>query len=93
MIEANKENYEKYLKHQSKNHLLTLVSAQTSLGKTSAYEKVIKNAFWDKFIIALPTNELKHQVYNDLVNMGVTDIMETPEIPEINDKKIGRAHV
>lgn len=88
MIEANKENYEKYLIHQRKNHLLTLVSAQTSLGKTSAYEKVIKNAYLDKFIIALPTNELKHQVYNDLVNMGVTDIMETPEIPEINDQEI-----
>ena len=88
MIEANGENYEKYLNHQCQNHEMLLIKAQTSLGKTTAYAESIINAKKTKVIIAVPTNRLKNQVYIDLRKAGVEDVKQTPELKEIHDKKI-----
>lgn len=89
MIEESKENFEKYLKHKEKTHKITLIKGQTALGKTTAYGTVIKDvAIIDKFVIAVPTIPLKNQVYKDLVGLGITDIMKTPELPYIYDNDI-----
>ncbi len=87
MIEANEENYEKYLNHQCQEHKMFLIKAQTSLGKTTAYAESIINAKKTKVIIAVPTNRLKNQVYNQLKELGVEDIFQTPELKVIHDKE------
>lgn len=88
MIKADSENYEKFLEHQCQEHELLLIKAQTALGKTSAYAESIKNAKEIKVIIAVPTNKLKNQVYNDLKKLGVQDVVQTPELKEFHDKEI-----
>ena len=58
------------------------------MGKTNAYETLIKESTFGGYIIAVPTNELKNQVYNELIEMGTVDVMKTPELEYINDKEI-----
>ncbi len=50
---------------------LHLIKAQTSLGKTTAYIRLIKENPKVKFLIALPTNILKEQVTKDLYYAGL----------------------
>ena len=48
---------------QSRQEGIHLITAQTGLGKTSAYIKLIMDNPDKKFLIALPTNKLKEEVY------------------------------
>lgn len=48
-----------------------LIKAQTALGKTTAYIRLIKENPKVKFLIALPTNILKEQVTKDLYYAGL----------------------
>lgn len=49
---------------QSSNDGIYLIKAQTGLGKTGAYVELIANNPGHRFLIALPTNILKEEVYN-----------------------------
>lgn len=49
-----------------------LIKAQTALGKTTAYIRLIKENPEVKFLIALPTNILKEQVTKDLYYEGLS---------------------
>lgn len=44
-----------------------LIKAQTAIGKTTAYINLIASHPATRFIVALPTNSLKEQVYKDLI--------------------------
>lgn len=64
-----------------------LIKAQTALGKTSAYIKLIMEHPETKFLIAVPTNALKKQVVEDLIEEGLRterlyreDLFVTPSI-------------
>lgn len=58
-----------------------LIKAQTAMGKTTAYINLILEHPEAKFIIALPTNELKKQVYGDLIiTMPKGDVFMTSSI-------------
>lgn len=58
-----------------------IVKAQTGLGKTSNYINYLQKA--DKScIIAVPTHNLKDEMFCKAVNSGVKDIFRTPSIPE-----------
>lgn len=57
----------------SPNKGIHLIKAQTALGKTTAYIKLILNNPEKKFLIALPTNILKQQVADDLKLKGLRD--------------------
>ena len=81
-------DYGEYLSFNKKQHPVTLIKGQTALGKTTAYGIVMNEVFNDKFVIAVPTHELKEQIYNDLLEMGVKDIMKTPKLGLIYDDRI-----
>lgn len=49
-----------------------LIKAQTGLGKTSAYINLIRNNPYSKFLIALPTTNLKKKVYERLLVAGIS---------------------
>lgn len=57
----------------SPNKGIHLIKAQTALGKTTAYIKLILNNPEKKFLLALPTNILKQQVLDDLKLKGLRD--------------------
>lgn len=48
-----------------------IIPAQTAIGKTEAYCNLIRDHPGEKFIIAVPTNQLKHEVYQRLQKKGV----------------------
>ena len=50
-----------------------LIKAQTGLGKTREYVRLVAENPADKFLIALPTNQLKEEVRERLVNNGVSE--------------------
>lgn len=50
-----------------------LIKAQTGLGKTREYVRLIADNQAERFLIALPTNQLKEEVKKRLVNNGVPE--------------------
>lgn len=50
-----------------------LIKAQTGLGKTGEYVRMIADNPSDRFLVALPTNQLKEEVKKRLVNDGVPE--------------------
>ncbi len=70
---------------KSKENKITIIKAQTAIGKTHCYVNLIKNS--DKlFIIAVPTNILKDEVYERLISEGVNDVVKTYSIQEVEDE-------
>lgn len=69
---------------------ISIINAQTALGKTKAYTDYIKNSN-KRFIIAVPTNNLKDEVYERLKNSGVTGLIKTEsfQVIERMDNHIG----
>lgn len=57
-----------------------LIPAQTALGKTTAYIQMVKKYKGIKFLIALPTNILKNQVWEELYREIPGDVFVTPSI-------------
>ncbi|MDY3030129.1 MAG: hypothetical protein SOS24_00010 [Clostridia bacterium] len=67
----------------SDDNKIHIIKAQTAIGKTHLYLNYLKTA--DKpCIIAVPTNKLKNEVYEECVKSGI-NAMETPSIYEIKD--------
>lgn len=95
--ECLKNNIEKA--YNSKWEGLHLIKAQTSIGKTTAYIDLVDRHQESRFIIAVPTNILKDQVYHDLRKYVLeSDIFITPSvnnnplIPEDIQEEIARLH-
>jgi len=84
----DKGDYGEYFRFNKIKHPMTLIKGQTALGKTTAYGIVMNEVLCDKFVIAVPTHELIDQIYNDLLKMGVQDIMKTPKLETIYDNRI-----
>lgn len=77
-----------------------LIKAQTGVGKTTAYINLIKKDVNGKFIIAVPTNMLKKEIYTRLLQAGILpheifmtiSIKGNPLIPEDIQKAVSEAH-
>ncbi len=61
---------------ESSGNQIVIIPAQTALGKTEAYCNLIRDHPEKKFIVAVPTNQLKYEVYQRLKQKGV-DIEKT----------------
>lgn len=68
---------------------LTIIKAQTGLGKSHAYiEYALADGKCSKLIVA-PTNDLKDQIFNDCVaKYGYGNFMKTPKIPKFKVEEI-----
>ena len=67
------------------NNDINIVKAQTAIGKTHSYVNIIKNSN-KKFIVAVPTNILKDEVYDRLKAVGVDDVVKTASIKTLEDR-------
>ena len=63
-----------------RDNSIHIIQAPTGLGKTQEYINCMKLSA-KPFIIAVPTNKLKLEVFSRCINAGITDIVFTPEIP------------
>ena len=79
--ELSKRFYTAVNSNDSKIHV---IKAQTAIGKTHLYIEYLKNTK-QQSIIAVPTNKLKNEVYNECIAAGI-NVMETPSIQEIKDE-------
>lgn len=61
---------------ESSGNQIVIIPAQTALGKTEAYCNLIRDHPEKKFIVAVPTNQLKYEVYQRLKHKGV-DVEKT----------------
>ncbi|MCD8110512.1 MAG: hypothetical protein LUE14_10520 [Clostridiales bacterium] len=68
--------------YASKGSGIHLIKAQTAMGKTTAYIKLIMEHPETKFLVAVPTNALKNQVKENLIYNGLhrEDLFVTPSI-------------
>lgn len=65
----------------SEHEGIYIIKAQTGLGKTNMLINYLKNT--DKHcVIAVPTHELKDEIYNKAVMNGINNICCTPALPE-----------
>jgi hypothetical protein len=64
-----------------------IIKAQTAIGKTEVILKLLVDMQKQgkRCIIAVPTNDLKNEVCNRAINMGI-DAKKTPSLNEINDE-------
>lgn len=63
----------------STENKIFLIKGQTALGKTSTYLNYMKNST-HSVIIAVPTHELKEQIFRDAKSQGIENICATPNI-------------
>lgn len=67
--------------NDSKNHI---IKAQTAIGKTETFLRLMRDS--DKrFLIAVPTNKLKNEVYERAKSMGISTV-QSPSLDEIKDE-------
>lgn len=69
--------YEAISSHDKKLHV---IKAQTAIGKTHLYVNYLKTTE-KPCIISVPTNILKHEVYEKCIEEGI-EVMETPSIKD-----------
>jgi hypothetical protein len=60
-----------------------IIKAQTAIGKTSIYLKLLKNTP-KRILVVVPTIHLKNEVFAKAVSMGL-DVIETPSLDEITE--------
>jgi hypothetical protein len=77
------ENLEKAI--NSSRNQINIIKAQTAIGKTYCYVNLIKNSD-KKFIVAVPTNILKEEVYNRLKYAGVEGVVKTASISTLEQR-------
>lgn len=61
---------------------IQIIPAQTAIGKTKAYCELIAHDTTRNYLIAVPTNLLKHEIEGRLKEQGV-EVMVTPSIDEM----------
>jgi hypothetical protein len=64
-----------------------IIKAQTAIGKTETFLELMETLDL-VFLIAVPTNKLKQDIYNRAVKKGL-QVMKTPSLDEIKDKMPG----
>ena len=69
---------------------ITIIKAQTGIGKTNAYLELLQSS-QEPYIIAVPTDNLKEEIYQKAKNMGLSiektqSITQFREIPELWNK-------
>lgn len=69
----------------SNDKKIHLIKAQTAIGKTSTYCKLIKETPEKVFMIVLPTNKLQEEVANSLKSENV-DVFVTPNIKSLTNE-------
>jgi len=69
---------------QAQDTQFHILKAQTALGKTETILRVIKNS-GAKILIAVPTNILKHEVFERAAAMDI-EMVESPSIREFKDE-------
>lgn len=82
--ESLAENFHSALNDRISNKI-KLVIAQTGLGKTRMYLDMLMNAS-EKFMIVVPTHNLKDEIYNRAVNMGIRNIVSMPRLPILSQE-------
>jgi hypothetical protein len=82
-IEIVQEDFKQKLEMaiKSKEIKWHIIKAQTAIGKTETFLKLMQ-ASGKVFLIAVPTNILKHDVYNRAVNKGI-NVRMSPSIDEL----------
>jgi hypothetical protein len=68
---------------ESEDTLWHIIKAQTAIGKTATYFDIMMT-FGKRFLIAVPTNVLKKEIYKRAIKMGLEGKM-TPSLDEIKD--------
>jgi hypothetical protein len=71
--------------YRATGRMLETVKAQTAIGKTTAYLKLMTENPTDRFLIAAPTNILKNEIYVKAHNLGM-DVSKTPSLEEIKNE-------
>lgn len=68
---------------------LSIVKAPTGFGKTFGYvNEALSNDNKSKLIVA-PTNDLKDEIYNDIVNkFGTSNVMKTPVLGKLKNEEM-----
>lgn len=90
--EAEKDLAEKLLQTvNSSANKINVIKAQTAIGKTENYISIIKNTD-KKFIVAVPTNILKDEVYQRMKFAGISSVAKTYSITELEsrDDEVGK---
>lgn len=62
-----------------------VIKAQVGSGKSHSYLKLMKEHDEQRFIVAVPTNLLKREIYKKAKGLGI-EIMVTPSLEEIKDE-------
>ena len=62
-----------------------IIKAMTGAGKSFAFLKIMSENSMDRFLIAVPTNILKQEIYDKAVKLGL-NVMKTPSLEEIKGK-------
>lgn len=88
MIDLSKKEYKQYLVHQREKHPKKVIKSQTGSGKTENIGRLMKSMIIGSCIIAVPTNDLKKEEYNRLVDMGIENIKMTPELENLKNEGI-----
>ena len=65
---------------KSKEYGIKLIISQTGMGKTSCYLDYLQSCE-EKFIIAVPTHALIHEIYEKAKSKGIENICMIPEMP------------
>ena len=74
-----KNAFDKSIKNQDAN--IHIIKAQTGAGKTETYLQYMKQS--DRpLLIAVPTHELKKEIYHKAQSMGIENICVTPDLDE-----------
>lgn len=69
---------------EAADNLFHIIKAQIAIGKTETYLNLMKSSS-GKWLIAVPTNILKHEIFRRAICKGL-NIIETPSLDEIKDK-------
>ena len=69
---------------ESKEKKFYIVKAQTAMGKSEAFLELMKTTD-KKFLVAVPTNKLKNELYDRAVKKGIKAV-KSPSLHEIEDK-------
>ena len=68
----------------SNKNQINIIKAQTAIGKTHLYINMIKSSK-KKFIIAVPTNLLKDEVYDRRMEEGFTRVVKTESVSTLEE--------
>ena len=84
-IEEADESLVSSIKDAMSRSGIKIIKAQTGLGKTTKYLEYILDSD-RKYLIVVPTHKLADEICIKAQNMGITDIIKTPELKGFSDE-------